>query len=99
MGICGTERAVHTWSDEWSVGPVDQRSEIIGFIVRAGDVFEVTMLSGTHAGSSFGSLLSAIDFITHTLPPGSDAFGTARRPLPIQERVRTAGLAGQGEIV
>lgn len=63
-------------------GPVDHRSKIIGFIVRVGDLFEVTMLSSLQAGSSFGSLLSAIDFITHTLPAWGDAFGAARTASP-----------------
>ena len=58
-------------------GPVDQRGDIIGSIVRDGDVFEVTMLTGRESGASFGSLLSAIDFITHTLPAWSDAFDAA----------------------
>ena len=68
-------------ADRWELrikdGPTDQRSTTIGFIVRAGNDFEVTTVSGPLTASSFGSLLSAIDFITYTLPVRSDAFGAA----------------------
>lgn len=58
-------------------GPAGQLSKTIGFIVRAGNAFEVTTVSAPLTESSFGSLLSAIDFITYTLPVQGDAFGAA----------------------
>lgn len=63
----------------WSLGiedwPTDQRSKIIGFIVRVGNTSEVTTVSAPLTESSFGSLLSAMDFITFTLPARGDALG------------------------
>ena len=68
-------------ADRWELGiedgPTDQRSKTIGFIVRAGNAFEVTTVSAPLTESSFGSLLSAIDFITRALSAGDDAFGVA----------------------
>ena len=66
---------------QWSLGiedwPTDQRSKTIGFIVRVGTTFEVTTVSAPLTESSFGSFLSAIDFITFTLPARGDALGAA----------------------
>lgn len=58
-------------------GPTDQRRKTIGFIVRAGNAFEVTAVSSPLTVSSFGSLLSTIDFITYALPARGDGFGAA----------------------
>ena len=68
-------------------GPTDQRSKTIGFIVRVGNAFEVTTVSGLHAESSFGSLISAIDFITYTLPAWGDALGAAWAAVSAPEAV------------
>jgi hypothetical protein len=65
------------WSlviEDW---PTGQRSKTIGFIVRVGNTFEVTTVSAPLTASSFGSLLSAIDFITVTRPAWGDALGAA----------------------
>jgi hypothetical protein len=68
-------------ADRWELGIenglADQRSKNIGFIVRVGNAFEVTMVSAPLTTSSFGSVLSAIDFIIYTLPLRGDASGAA----------------------
>ena len=54
-------------------GTADQRNTTVGLIDRADNAFQVTLLSDPQTRSRFGSLLSAIEFVTLTVPTWGDS--------------------------